>query len=97
MILGEQDIVHDGDDQASNSKEVERNDDGDGGYGDNSEAENDSSDSSIKLSWKHTKKKCVGQDIFKVLFFFNIVAIRVMNITQQLPFILQHCLKREWD
>jgi hypothetical protein len=20
-----------------------------------------------------------------------------MNITQQLPFILQHCLKREWD
>ncbi len=31
---------------------------------------------------------CVGQDIFKVLVFFNIVMIRVMNITQQLPFIL---------
>ena len=41
--------------------------------------------------------QCVGQDIFKVLVFFNIVAVRVMNITQQLPFILQHCLKREWD
>ncbi len=37
--------------------------------------------------------QCVGQDIFKVLVFFNIVAIRVMNITQQLPFILQPCLK----
>jgi hypothetical protein len=43
-------------DQASNLKEVEWNDDGDGGYGDNSEVENDSSDSSIKLSLKHIKK-----------------------------------------
>jgi hypothetical protein len=41
--------------------------------------------------------QCVEQDIFKVLVFFNIVAIRVMNITQQLPFILQHCFKMEWD
>jgi hypothetical protein len=56
VILGEQDIVHDGDDQASNSEEVEWNDDGDGGYGDISEVENDSSDSSVKLSWKHIKK-----------------------------------------
>ncbi len=30
---------------------------GDGGYGDNSEVENDFSDSSIKLSFKHIKKK----------------------------------------
>jgi hypothetical protein len=37
----------------------------------------------------------VGQNISKVLVFFNIVAMRVMNITQQLPFILQHCLKME--
>ncbi len=44
VILGEQDIVHDGDDHASNSEEVIWNDDGDGGYGDNSEVENDSSD-----------------------------------------------------
>ena len=57
VILGEQDIVHDGDEQASNSEEVEWNDDGDGGYGDNSEVENDSSDSSVKLTWKHLKKK----------------------------------------
>jgi hypothetical protein len=46
-------IVLDGDDQTSNSEEVE---DGDGGYGDNSEVENDSSDSSVKLTWKHMKK-----------------------------------------
>jgi hypothetical protein len=26
--------------------------------------------------------QCVGQDIFKVLVFFNIVEVRVMNITQ---------------
>ncbi len=56
VILGEQDIVLDGDDQTSNSEEFEWNDDGDGGYEDNSEVENDSSDSSIKLSWKHMKK-----------------------------------------
>ncbi len=31
LILGEQDIVLDGDDQTSNSEEVEWNDDGDGG------------------------------------------------------------------
>jgi hypothetical protein len=43
-------------DQASNSKEVKWNDDGDGGYGDNSEVEIDSSDSSAKLSLKHIKK-----------------------------------------
>jgi hypothetical protein len=41
--------------------------------------------------------QCVEQDIFKVLVFFNIVAIGGMIITQQLPFILQHCLKMEWD
>jgi hypothetical protein len=41
--------------------------------------------------------QCVGHDIFKVLVLFNIVTGRVMNITQQLPFILQHCLKKKWD
>jgi hypothetical protein len=56
VILGEQDIVLNGDDETSNSEEVEWNDDGDGGYRDNSEIENDSSDSSIKLTWKHMKK-----------------------------------------
>jgi hypothetical protein len=56
VILGEQDIVLDGDDQMSNSEEFEWNDDGDGGYKDNSEVENDSSDSSIELSWKHMQK-----------------------------------------
>jgi hypothetical protein len=44
-------------DHASNSKEVEWNDDGYGGYGDNLEIENDSSDSSVKLSLKHIKNK----------------------------------------
>ncbi len=56
VILGEQDIVLDGDDQTSNSEEFEWNDDGDGVYEDNSEVENDSSDSPVKLSWKHTQK-----------------------------------------
>ncbi len=72
MILEEQNIEQDGEtliqnlltmvdfnndeDQASNSKEVEWNDDGDGGYGDNSEVENDSSDSSVKLSLNYIKK-----------------------------------------
>ncbi len=41
--------------------------------------------------------QCVRLEIFKVLVFFNIVAVRVMNITQQLPFNLQNCKKREWD
>ncbi len=44
-------------DQASKLKKVEWNDDGDGGYGDNSEVENDSSDSSVKPSAKHIKTK----------------------------------------
>ncbi len=43
-------------DQASNSKEGKWNDDGDQGYGENSEVENDSSDSSVKLSLKHITK-----------------------------------------
>ena len=43
-------------DQASNSEEIEWNDDGDDGSTDYSEVENDSSDSSIKLSAKHIKK-----------------------------------------
>ncbi len=56
VILGEQDIILDGDDQTLNSKEFEWNDDGDGGYEDNSEVENDSSDLFVNLSWKHMKK-----------------------------------------
>ncbi len=44
-------------DQASNSEEVEWNDDGGGGSTDYSEVENDSSDSSVKLSGKHIKRK----------------------------------------
>jgi hypothetical protein len=72
VILGEQNIEQDretliqdllttvdfnnDEDQASNSKEVKWNDDGDGCYGDNSEVKNDSSDSFVKLSLKHIKK-----------------------------------------
>jgi hypothetical protein len=40
--------------------------------------------------------QCVGQDIFKVLVFFNTVTVRVMNITQQLTF-LTTLFKMEWD
>ncbi len=72
MIIGEQNIFQDGvtfiqdlltmvdfnndEDQASNSEEVEWNDDGGGGSTDYSEVENDSSDSSVKLSGKWIKK-----------------------------------------
>jgi hypothetical protein len=72
VILGEQNIEQDGEtliqdlltmvdfyndeDQASNSKEIKLNDAGDGGYEENSEVENDSSDSSVKHSLKHIKK-----------------------------------------
>jgi hypothetical protein len=72
VILGEQNIEQDGEtlirdllttvdfnnyeDQASSLKEVEWNDDGDGCYDDNSEVENDSSDSSVKLSLKHIEE-----------------------------------------
>jgi hypothetical protein len=73
VILGEQNIVHDGEifiqdqlttvdfnndeDQTSKLKDVEWNDDSDCGYGDNSEVENEFSDSSVKPSTKHIKKK----------------------------------------
>ena len=43
-------------DQRSNSEKVEWTDDAGGGSTDYSEVENDSSDSSIKLSAKHIKK-----------------------------------------
>ncbi len=72
VILGEQNIVHNGEtfiqdqltmedfindeDQTSKSKEVEWNDDCDCGYGDNSEVENEFSDSSVKPSMEHIKK-----------------------------------------
>jgi hypothetical protein len=72
VILGEQNIVHDGEtfiqdqltmvdfnydeDLTSKTKEVECNDDSDCGYRDNSEVENEFSDSSIKPSAKHIKK-----------------------------------------
>ena len=72
VIIGKQNIVQDGftfiqdllttvdfnndEDQASNSEEVEWEDDGIGGCTDGLEFENDSSDSSVKLSAKHIKK-----------------------------------------
>jgi hypothetical protein len=73
VILGEQNIVHNGEtfiqdqltmvdfnndeDQTSKSKEVEWNDDSDCGYGDNSEVKNEFSDSPVKPSAKHIKIK----------------------------------------
>jgi hypothetical protein len=72
VIIVEQNIVQDGvtfiqdlltmvgsnndEDQASNSEEVEFDNDGIGGSTDYSEDKNDSSDSTIKLSIKHIKK-----------------------------------------
>jgi hypothetical protein len=58
----------------SNSDEFEWNDDGDGGYKDDSEVENDSSDSPIKLSWKHMKK---NQTKSSELLMLKIIMIEV--------------------
>ncbi len=40
---------------------------------------------------------CGIRFFFKVIVFFKIVVGRVMNIIQQLLFILHHSLKKEWD
>ena len=83
MILGEQDIVQDSDDQESNSEEVKWNDDGDGGYGDNSEVENDSSDSSIKLTWKRMKKNQTKSSDLLMLKKMMIEVTTVVSLNHQ--------------
>jgi hypothetical protein len=83
VILREQDIVLDGDDQTSNSEEVKWNDDGDGGYGDNSEVENDSSDSSVKLTWKHMKKKQTKSSELLILKMMMIEVRTVVSLNHQ--------------
>jgi hypothetical protein len=83
VILGEQDIVFNGDDQISNSEEVKRNDDGDGGYGDNSEVENDSSDSSAKLTWKHMKKNQTKSSELLMLKMMMIEVTAVVSLNHQ--------------
>jgi hypothetical protein len=96
VILGEQNIKQDretliqdlsrmvdfnnDEDQASNSKEVEWNDYGDGGYGDNSEVENDSSDSSNKLSLKHIKRNQTKSLEFLLLKMMMIV-VKAASLT----------------
>jgi hypothetical protein len=83
VILGEQDIVLDGDDQTSNSEEVEWNDDGDGGYGDSSEVENDSSDSSVKLTWKHMKKNQAKSSELLMLKMIMIEVTTFVSVNHQ--------------
>ncbi len=83
VILGDQDIVLDGDDQTSNSEEVEWNDDGDGGYRDNSEVENDSSDSSIKLTWKHMKKNQTKSSELLMMKMIMIEVTTVVSLNHQ--------------
>ncbi len=83
MILGEQDIVLDGDGKTSNSEEVEWNDDGDGGYGDNSEVDNDSSDSFVKLTWKHMKKNQTKSSELLMLKMMMIEVTTVVSLKHQ--------------
>jgi hypothetical protein len=83
VILREQDIVIDGDDQMSNSEEVERNDDDNGGYGDNSEVENDSSDSSVKLTWKCMKKNQTKSSELLMLKMMMIEVTPVVSLNHQ--------------
>jgi hypothetical protein len=83
VILGEQDIVLDGDGKTSNSEEVEWNDDGDGGYGDNSEVDNDSSDSFVKLTWKHMKKNQTKSSELLMLKMMMIEVTTVVSLKHQ--------------
>jgi hypothetical protein len=83
VTLGEQDIVLNGDDQTSNFEEVERNDDDDGGYGDNSEVENDSSDSSIKLTWKCMKENQTKSSELLMLKMMMIEVTTVVSLNHQ--------------
>ncbi len=96
VILGEQNIEQEGEtliqdlltmvdfnndeDQASNSKEVEWNDEGDGGYRDNSEVEHDSSDSFIKLSLKHIKKNQT-KSLELLLLKMMIIVVKAASLT----------------
>jgi hypothetical protein len=96
VILGEQNIVHDGvtfiqdlltsvdfindEDQASNSEEVKWNDDGDSGSTDYSEVENDSSDSSVKLSTKHIKQNQTRSSKM-LLLRMMMIEVKVASLT----------------
>ncbi len=95
VILGEQNIVQDGGtfiqdlltmvdfnndkDQASNSEEVEWNDNGGGGSTDYSEVENDSSDSSVKLSTKHIKNQTRNSELLPLNMMM--IEVKVASLT----------------
>ncbi len=67
-------------DQASNSEEIKWNDDGDGGcFTDYSEVENDSSDSSIKLSAKHIKNQTRSSELLPVKMMM--IEVKVVSQT----------------
>jgi hypothetical protein len=83
VIFGEQDIVLNGDDQTSNFEEFEWNDDDNGGYGCNSEVENDSSDSSVKLTWKRMKKNQTKSSDLLMLKKMMIEVTTVVSLNHQ--------------
>ncbi len=66
-------------DQTSNLEEVVWNDDSDRGYGDNSEVENDSSDSSIKLSAKFTKNQTRSSKMLPLKMMM--IEVKVASLT----------------
>ncbi len=95
MIVGEQNIVQDGvtfiqdllttvdfnkdEDQASNFEEVKWKDDGGGGSTDYSEVENDSSDSSFKLSTKHIKNQRRNSEL--LLLKMLMIEVEAVSLT----------------
>jgi hypothetical protein len=103
VIIGGQNIVQDGltfiqellttvdfnndEDQASNPEEVEWEDDGIGGSSYYSKVENDSTDSSIKLSAKHIKK---NQKISSQLLLMKILMIEVKVVSLTTAVSLKH-------
>jgi hypothetical protein len=95
LKIEEQNIVQDGvtfiqdllttmnfnndEDQVSNSEKVEWNDDGGGGSTDYSELENDSSDSSVKLSAKHIKNQTRSSEL--LLLKMMMIEVKVASLT----------------
>ena len=70
-------------DQASNFEEVKWKDDGGGGSTDYSEVENDSSDSSVKLTWKHMKKNQTKSSELLMLKMMMIEVTTVVSLNHQ--------------
>ncbi len=74
----------------SNSEEVDWNDDGYGGYGDKSEVDNDSLDSSIKRSLKHIKNQIKSSEL--LMLKMMMIEVKAASLTTVVS--LKHIFNR---